>query len=68
VERLLDQERQKDLSVREEEKAALDAFQQVAHLLLTNAFQAQRYFECLWLETLGLDTLACQSKLRCGMP
>ena len=30
VEKLLDHERQKDQSVREEEKAALDAFQQVS--------------------------------------
>jgi len=29
VEKLMDHERQKDQSVREEEKAALDAFQQV---------------------------------------
>ena len=30
VEKLLDHERQKDQSVREEERAALDAFQQVS--------------------------------------
>lgn len=30
MEKLLDHERQKDQSVREEEKAALDAFQQVS--------------------------------------
>ena len=61
MERLLDQERQKDLSVREEEKAALDAFQQVAHLLLSSAFQSQRYFECFHLETLVLDHVCMPS-------
>ena len=34
MEKLLDHERQKDQSVREEEKAALDAFQQVSMLCL----------------------------------
>ena len=47
----MDQERQKDLSVREEDKAALDAFQQVAHLLLTGACQAEQCFGCLQLES-----------------